>query len=244
MKWNGVLSSSQTVNGGGPQGGTAGIIEYISQTNQNFDFLDHKDVFKFVDDASFLELLNLLTVGLASFNSRAQVPSDQVVDQFFIPPENIKSQESLNQISDWIQKSEMKLNPDKTKYMIFNFCRSAQFQTRLHLNNSMIEQVNQTRLLGVLISDDLTWHANTTCIVNKAYIRMTILRKLFEFKLSVKDLLQMYKLYIRSIVEQNCVVWGSSITHEESRKIERVQKIALRIIFRENYLCYENALEA
>ena len=146
---------------------------YISQTNQNFDFLDHKDVFKFVDDASFLELLNLLTVGLASFNSRAQVPSDQVVDQLFIPPENIKSQECLNQISDWTQKGEMILNPEKTKYMIFNFCRSAQFQTRLHLNNSMIEQVNQTRLLGVLISDDLTWHANT-CIVNKAYIRMNL----------------------------------------------------------------------
>ena len=90
MKWNGVLSSSHTVNGGGPQGGTAGIIEYISQTNQNFDFLDHKDVFKFVDDASFLELVNLLTVGLASFNSRNQVPSDQVVDKSFIPPENIK----------------------------------------------------------------------------------------------------------------------------------------------------------
>ena len=34
VKWNGVLSSSHTVNGGGPQGGTAGIIEYISQTNQ------------------------------------------------------------------------------------------------------------------------------------------------------------------------------------------------------------------
>ena len=69
--------------------------------------------------------------------------------------------------------------------------------------------------LGVLISDDLTWHAYATCIVNKAYIRMTILRKLFEFKLSVKDLLQIYKLYIRSIVEQNFEVWGSSITHEE-----------------------------
>ena len=166
MEW----SSSHTVNGGGPQGGTAGIIEYISQTNQNFDFLDPKDVFKFVDDASFLELVNLLTVGLASFNSRNQVPSDQGVDQFFIPPENIKSQESLNQISEWTQKSEMKLNPDKTKYMIFNLCRSAQFQTRLHMNNSMIEQVNQTRLLGVLISDDLTWHSNTACIVSKAYI--------------------------------------------------------------------------
>ena len=136
----------------------------------------------------------------------------------------------------------MKLNPEKTRYMIFNFCRSANFQTRLQLDNILVEQVHQTKLLGVLISDDLTWHANTSSIVNKAYMRMSILRKLFEFKLNLKDLLQIYMLYIRSVVEQSCVVWGSSITKEECEKIERVQKIALRIIYKEKYICYKNAL--
>ena len=90
VKWNGAFSKAHTVNGGGPQGGTAGIIEYITQTNGNFDFLDTENVFKFVDDASFLELVNLLTVGLSMFNCRGQVPSDLASDRLFIPPENLK----------------------------------------------------------------------------------------------------------------------------------------------------------
>ena len=38
VKWNKELSFIQTVNGGGPHGGTAGILEYISKTNGNLSF--------------------------------------------------------------------------------------------------------------------------------------------------------------------------------------------------------------
>ena len=51
-----------------------------------------------------------------------------------------------------------------------------------------------------------------------------------------------YTLYIWSILEFNSNVWFSSITIEESDNIERVQKIAFRIILKENYESYENAL--
>ena len=38
------------------------------------------------------------------------------------------------------------------------------------------------------------------------------------------------------------MVWSSSITEEETANLERVQKIALRIILKETYESYENAL--
>ena len=79
-------------------------------------------------------------------------------------------------------------------------------------------------------------------IVNKAYTRMIMLRKLSEFKVCHQDLLHIYILYIRSVVEQSCVVWGSAITEQEIRDIERIQKTAFRIIFQEKYISYENAL--
>ena len=72
---------------------------------------------------------------------------------------------------------------------------------------------------------------------------MTILRKLYEFDLPTPKLLQIYTLFIRSILEQSSVVWSSSITEEESNSIERVQKVALRIIYREKYTDYTSALE-
>ena len=35
VKWKGFTSSSRNLNGGGPQGGTLGIEEYLSQSNEN-----------------------------------------------------------------------------------------------------------------------------------------------------------------------------------------------------------------
>ena len=137
----------------------------------------------------------------------------------------------------------MVLNPEKSKTMIINYCTSLQFCTRLEVNNSILEQVNQTRLLGVIISDDMSWQANTSNLVQKAYKRMTILRKLNQFKVSIEDMLKIYVLYIRSIIEQSSVVWSSSLTQQEENSLERVQKIALRIVYQENYISYENALQ-
>ena len=127
--------------------------------------------------------------------------------------------------------------------MIVNYTDNFKFNTRLTLDNNVLNQVNETRLLGVIISDDLSWHSNSDFIVKKAYKRMIMLHKLYEFSISIEDILEIYILYIRSILESSAVVWHSSITQAEQLAIERVQKVALRIILDTNYVCYENALK-
>ena len=71
---------------------------------------------------------------------------------------------------------------------------------------------------------------------------MQILRCVYSFGLSLPDLIQIYSIYLRCYMEQNCVVWSSSITVEESENIERVQKVALRICLKDDYGSYQNAL--
>ena len=80
-------------------------------------------------------------------------------------------------------------------------------------------------------------------IVKKGYQRMLILHKLFSFKVSRKDMVNIYILYIRSILEFSCQVWHYSINEEEKQDLERVQKFALRIILNDEYQNYEQALE-
>ena len=92
------------------------------------------------------------------------------------------------------------------------------FQTRLFVRDTLIEQVNESRLLGVIISDNLTWHANTNSLVKRAYARMSILRRLYEFNVPQKQMVQIYTLYVRSITEQSSVVWSSSITQDERKR--------------------------
>jgi hypothetical protein len=50
-------------------------------------------------------------------------------------------------------------------------------------------------------------------------------------------------VYIRSILEQSCVVWNSSITKRNKRELERVQKVAVKLIMGENKLYSESLKE-
>ena len=72
---------------------------------------------------------------------------------------------------------------------------------------------------------------------------MIILKNLFSFGVSLQDLVEIYTLYIRSVVEQSAVVWHSSLTCGEDLELERIQKVALRIILKEDYLSYSHALK-
>ena len=127
--------------------------------------------------------------------------------------------------------------------MIFNFTKDFQFTSRFYLNDKPLKQVESKKLLGTIISSDLTWRENTNFLVQKSYKRLEILRKLYEFNVPITDLVHIYTLYVRSILEFNCCVWHFSITVEESEEIERVQKIALKLILRNKYLSYKHALQ-
>ena len=61
----------------------------------------------------------------------------------------------------------------QTKTVIFNFTDNFQFTTRLKHNQENIEVINQTKLLGTIISNDLKWDANTSYLVKKANARIS-----------------------------------------------------------------------
>ena len=72
---------------------------------------------------------------------------------------------------------------------------------------------------------------------------MIMLHKLYSFDLVDEDMVTIYILYIRSILEQSCQVWNFSITQEEKSDFERVQKVTCRIILNDRYTDYLAALE-
>ena len=45
-----------------------------------------------MDDLTFLEIVNLLTIGISFFNIKQSIPSDIIESNQYIPPENLKSQ--------------------------------------------------------------------------------------------------------------------------------------------------------
>ena len=67
-------------------------------------------------------------------------------------------------------------------------------------------------------------------LVKKANARMELLRKVASFNPSIADKRTIYILYVRSILEQSCVVWNSSLTAENTSDLERIEKAAVQIM--------------
>jgi hypothetical protein len=219
------------------------LLEYLSQSNNSADIVSESERFRFLDDLSILEIINLLTVGLTSYNLKVQVPSDIATHNQYIPTHNLKSQEWLDWISTWTDNQKMMINNKKTKSMIFNFTDKYQFSTRLSIAGEPIEVIDSTRLLGTIITSDLRWEENTAQIVQKANARMELLRRVASFGTNIQDLKNIYILFVRSQLEQSSVVWHSSLTAENINDLERVQKSALKIILGGKYQSYKKALD-
>ena len=100
VKWKNKKSKSQEVPGGGPQGAYLGNLEYIAQSNNNADCVETNSRYKFVDDLTALEKINLLLIGMASHNLKHQIPNDIISINLIIPPQNLKSQKYLNDIQE------------------------------------------------------------------------------------------------------------------------------------------------
>ena len=243
VKWHGVTSSTKSLPGGGPQGTSLGLWSFLSQTNDNPEDTDNENIFKFVDDKTTLEIVNLMSIGIASHNPKVTVPSNVCTSNQIIPSKNLKTQEHLNDISKWTADKKMKLNVDKTKNIIFNFSKNHQFSTEIKLDGKVIETVNETKLLGTLITDNLSWKKNTLKIVKEANKRMSFLHKIVKFTKNRNDLKRIYILQVRSKLEQSAVLWHSGITKECSYKLERVQKSALKLILGSAYTNYVTALD-
>ena len=72
---------------------------------------------------------------------------------------------------------------------------------------------------------------------------MSMITKLKYVGVTTEDLIDIYILYIRSITKYCSVVFHSRLTHEDSDKMERIQKTCLRVILWDLYVDYQAALE-
>ena len=70
----------------------------------------------------------------------------------------------------------------------------------------------------------------TFCEVN---VRPLTQSGLFKFK---------WIILCRSVLEQSCVVWGTSLTQENIENLERTQKTFAKLVLEEKYKNYEDAL--
>ena len=136
----------------------------------------------------------------------------------------------------------MVLNCQKTNAMIFNFTNKYQFTIRIRLEGQNLEIIPQMKILGTIIDNTLDWDPNTEEIIKKVNKRMLLLKRIKSFGASSSDMVHLWKMYCRSVLEQSAVVWGPSLTQKNINDLERTQKSFLKLILKNKYQNYEDSL--
>ena len=152
------------------------VKDGLKNLQVEFDIVPPMDRFKFIDDLSILQLICFSGL-LLEYDFKQHVASDVGIDQLYLPTSSFHTQTSLDYIAKWTTDNLMKLNVSKSNYMIFSRSKS-NFGTRLSLNNQTLDRVGATKLLGLWITEDLSWTKNCQAICQKAYSRMSIITKL------------------------------------------------------------------
>jgi hypothetical protein len=241
LKFNQEESSLYKLCGGFPQGSKIGQDCFLSASNDSADHVPEEDRFKYIDDLQLLELI-MLTGLLKDYDTYMHIPSDVPLDHKFLQGSDTLMQSYLDQIAVWTSQNLIKLNPEKSNYLLFSRAKES-FVTRLTVNGTKIDQKEATKILGCWIQEDAgQWSKNTCELVKSAYSRISMLSKLKYTGVSNKDLLEIYSLFVRSRAEYMSVVWHSSLTVAEDHKIENIQKTSLKIILGENYVDYQSSL--
>ena len=93
------------------------------------------------------------------------------------------------------------------------------------------------------MQNNLKWDIHITEIIAKANKKLFMLRRLKRVNLTIKELVTVYKSYVRPILEYAAPLWHSSITEYQSRQIESIQKRVSRVILGNCFTDYGQALD-
>ena len=136
--------------------------------------------------------------------------------------------EEMVKIYAWVNANKLSLNIDKTNFMLFMPKSFSHCTDHIVINQTRIQEVKETKFLGVIIDNKLKWSAHITYISKKISkgIGITLkARKVFN----METLLSLYHTFVYPYLSYCIHVWGKAYnTHLNDLIV--LQNKAMRII--------------
>ena len=198
----------------------------------------------YIDDLTLMEAIKLKgtlvpmtpqMIGPLEFHSRCGL---------VLPADRSILQHQLEDIYNFTVDNMMMVNKKKTVIMPFNFTNLYDFVPTLTFpgETQALNVIYETKLLGVTIRSDLSFSSHVNDITLSATRSMWLLLRFRDMGASRQQLLNLWQMKGRSILEFASPVFFSRLTLEQSNKIEKCQRKAFAIILQVEYKNYENAL--
>lgn len=140
-----------------------------------------------------------------------------------------KCNDVLSKLSTWAKTNRLKINPLKTKAIIFSARNKYPTLTRtLYLDSNEVEIVTEYKILGVYFSSHLSWDAHINYMSKKLSSITGVLSRC-RFCFSQKLKIKIYHALFSSHLNYCSLVW-STTTHTNLNKLLVLQKRIIRQI--------------
>ena len=135
-----------------------------------------------------------------------------------------------DELIEWSRKNRVVLNPDKCKELRISFARNPEAFDLVSIDGNEIEAVNSAKLLGITISNKLTWNAHVNEVVKKEGKKLYFLVQLKRARLPPSDLVLFYLSCVRSKVDYGVLAFYNALPQYLKNEFVCTEKRALSII--------------
>lgn len=204
IEMNGITTDLQVTEEGIPQGGNLASTLFLLYINDITECGLIGTPFLYADD------IVILYHNKGIENIQSQVNSDMIV------------------LHRWMSQNYLKLNTNKTKYMIFSNKTNINFD--LTYNSESISQTTTFKYLGVTIDNKLNWNSQINITAKKTSAIAGLFRKIRKVTPHT-----LYKSILNSLfisqLTYGIIVWGSA-AKTKLKKLQTIQNRAIKNLYK------------
>ncbi|KAG7305787.1 hypothetical protein JYU34_009925 [Plutella xylostella] len=206
---NTVASAEYPVSRGVPQGSTLGPLLFILYAS---------------------DITNEIV------NCKYHIYADDLQLYLSGPPSDVNNtcdliNHDLDRISTWSNKNFLKLNPDKSKYIVIGTRKQVQTTNNNNPNIKIagvdIEQVTEARNLGLTFDNYLRFEKHVTEMVKNCFFRLKTLYKIRRY-IDVNLRIQLCESLVLSKLNYADTVYGPCLLRKTDKLLQRVQNACIR----------------
>ena len=208
VDFGGYVSTCKSIDIGVPQGLVLGPLLFLVYIN-NLQNNTTLKVLNFADDTLLYTTLKKNTY----------------------QQDNIYLNSQLENVSKWLINNRLKLNVNKTRYMLFHSCKTEVWKYTnldIKIGNSSILKVENYKYLGVTIDSNLNWYDHIEAVKTKLLKTIGILYKTRHF-LNQNSLYYIFNSLLMSHVRYGLLCWGRA-SKTKITEIDKLINRALRCI--------------
>lgn len=187
-----------------PQGTQLSVILFLLYINDIIKAAKHGKIMLFADDTVLITKCNNIQEGIQ------------------------KTNEDLESIYNWLNANKLKLNIEKTKYMLISKKDLNYNSNEIKIGDQSIERVKQIKYLGIQIDDKLTLNAQIEGLTKKIATKTNFLYRISR-KLTQNTKKMIYNSFILPHFDF-CSTLYIGHTQAQLKQLQKLQNRALRII--------------